>query len=184
MNRQSFQHPSPRLVLLSLHNKWLPMDCVPLRHYVLRHRGLLQYPIASFWVAGDERELWKKSFLGHHQSDKIWPYMVMSECPNMVKHEKIREIVLFRGEGEVIVAGRMTAGRTAEVVRGKYQAKRMVGSDAPRSITKSFELPTLTAHNSKIFNVTWSAVESGIDRRGHARWLQKAQSLLPSDSWF
>ena len=42
MNRQSFQHPSPCLVLLSLHNKWLPMDCVPLRHYVLRHRGLLQ----------------------------------------------------------------------------------------------------------------------------------------------
>ena len=42
MNRQSFQHPSPCLVLLSLHNTWLPMDCVPLRHYVLRHRGLLQ----------------------------------------------------------------------------------------------------------------------------------------------
>ena len=41
-NRPSFQHQSPCLVLLSLHNKWLPMDCVPLRQYVLRHRGLLQ----------------------------------------------------------------------------------------------------------------------------------------------
>ena len=43
---ESSKLPGTRLLVLScslsLHNKWLPMDCVPLRHYVLRHRGLLQ----------------------------------------------------------------------------------------------------------------------------------------------
>ena len=125
----------------------------------------------------------KKSFLGHHQSDIVWPYMVMSTCPNMVKHEQGREIALFRGEGKVVVRGRMAGGRAIGVVRGQDQANRTVHSDAPRSQSKNHPNFPLRRHITQKFPLQ-SAVKSGIDQRRHARRLQKAHSRLPSNSCF
>ena len=76
-------------------------------------------------------KIYETPFLGHHQSNKILAirgHVYVSKCG---KHEKIGEIVLFQVEGEVIVAG-----RTVEVVRDKYQAKRTVCGDALWSHSK------------------------------------------------
>ena len=170
----------------SLSSSFFLVNPLPCDRFVCK-TGILA--LANYRYNSQTKKLW----YGHPQYfltvyEKIFlrtpsKYLVMSTCPNMVKHEKIREIVLFRGEGEVIVTGRTTDGGTAGVVRAKYQAKRTIRGDAPRSHSKNPPNFPLSRHATQKCAMQ-SAVESGIDRCGHARRLQKAQGRLPSDSCF
>ena len=120
----------------------------------------------------------KKSFLGHHRSDNIWPNCTRCHfrCTHrhgrsngfaraVVVHQTSlkqgREIALFRWDEEVIVTGR-TARRQG---RRSRQRQRSGQSHDPRCCAtkpyqKSSELPTSTAHNSKFHCKVWLKVVS------------------------
>ena len=133
---------------------------------------------------------------------KIWPHCTrcysrctrhhrrstwirQSSCPsrNFPRTGEERSSSSEEKEKSSILEGQPTAGPSESPIRGKDQLNRTICGAAPRSPNqKSSKLSTSTAHNSKF--PMQSVVENGIDRRGRARRLRRAQSRLCSDSWF
>ena len=135
-------------------------------------------------------KVYEKSFLRHHRSDKIWPYIVMSTCPNIVIHSfaklpsdrKESSSSSEEKEKSLLLERRPTAGLSEP---SEAKIRSIVRSVVMRRDTIAKILRTSHFHGTKLKKFPMqSVVKSGIDQCGHARRLQRAQSRLPGDSWF